>query len=183
MSKTTLFQRTEANIDLFEKELEHLNSCEKTNTSTIVDDKRRLDELLVLTNTLIADISKLRKAAQETDPALRTYGEQMASKVLAVCDRFDAVHPKLAEVSASITSAYGKYEQAEAAARAVQEREEAARAAAELAAKEALAKEQAAKAAAESARLAAEAAAAAAAAASAAAAKAQAEKQAEASKQ
>ncbi len=52
--------------------------------------------------------------------------------------------------------AYGKYEQAEAAARAVREREEAARAAAELAAKEALAKEQAAKAAAESARLAAE---------------------------
>ncbi len=43
MSKTTLFQRTEANIDLFEKELEHLNSCDKTNTSTIVDDKRRLD--------------------------------------------------------------------------------------------------------------------------------------------
>ncbi len=38
-------------------------------------------ELLALTNTLIADVSKLRKAAQETDPALRTYGEQMAAKV------------------------------------------------------------------------------------------------------
>lgn len=38
-------------------------------------------ELVVLANTLAADVSKLKKAAQETDPALRTYGEQMAAKV------------------------------------------------------------------------------------------------------
>ena len=38
-------------------------------------------ELVLLANTIVADVSKLRKAAQETDPALRTYGEQMASKV------------------------------------------------------------------------------------------------------
>jgi hypothetical protein len=43
MSKTTLFQRTEAGIDLFEKELEYLASVGTGSSSTIVDDKRRLD--------------------------------------------------------------------------------------------------------------------------------------------
>jgi hypothetical protein len=61
MSKTTLFQRTEANIETFEKELEHLNSSVKTNASTIVDDKRRHDGernyLLCQSNYFIASSS------------------------------------------------------------------------------------------------------------------------------
>jgi hypothetical protein len=42
MSKTTLFQKTEANIETFEKEIEALGSSDST---SIVEKKRRLDGL------------------------------------------------------------------------------------------------------------------------------------------
>lgn len=48
-------------------------------------------------------VAKLRKAAQETDPTVRTYGEQMAQKVLALCDHYDTVvQPKLAACAGKI---------------------------------------------------------------------------------
>jgi hypothetical protein len=53
------------------------------------------------------NVVKLRKAAQETDPSLRTYGEQMAQKVLALCDKYDSLKPTLASMTDKIND--GKF--------------------------------------------------------------------------
>ena len=62
----TLFKRTEGTIEELDKVLAAL----ETDTSAdVVDKKRRLDEMTQMADTLAQNCSKLRKAAQESDPA------------------------------------------------------------------------------------------------------------------
>ena len=61
---------------------------------------------------------KLRKAAQETDPAKRTYGEQMCKKVMDLCDRWESLQPTITTVTADVIAAYTEHERKEKAAQA-----------------------------------------------------------------
>ncbi len=70
----TLFKRTEGALDELDKVLASL----ETDTGTdMVDKKRRLDEMTTMADMLAQNCSKLRKAAQESDPA-KVGGEGLA---------------------------------------------------------------------------------------------------------
>lgn len=62
----TLFKRTEAT---FEELNTILTSLESDASADVVDKKRRLDQISEMADTLTQNCTKLRKAAQETDPA------------------------------------------------------------------------------------------------------------------
>ena len=62
----TLFKRTEGTLDELDKVLA---SFETDTGADMVDKKRRLDEMTEMADTLAQNCSKLRKAAQESDPA------------------------------------------------------------------------------------------------------------------
>lgn len=62
----TLFKRTEAT---FEELSTVLTSLESDAGADVVDKKRRLDQITEMADTLAQNCSKLRKAAQESDPA------------------------------------------------------------------------------------------------------------------
>ena len=129
----TLFKRTEGTLDDLDKVLA---SLEADAGADVVDRKRRLDELTEMAFTLSQNCSKLRKAAEESDPAKRTYGDSMSKKVLELCDRFDALQPKITTVTEAVSAAYAEHEKNMAAQR---EKEAAAAAAAAKAAQEAAA--------------------------------------------
>ena len=59
-------------------------------------------EVTELSTTAEPNVVKLRKAAQETDVAQRTYGEQMAQKVLVLCDKYDSLKPTLSSLTEKI---------------------------------------------------------------------------------
>ena len=129
----TLFKRTEGTLDDLDKVLA---SLEADAGADVVDRKRRLDEMTEMAGTLAQNCSKLRKAAEESDPAKRTYGDSMSKKVLELCDRFDALHPKITTVTEAVSAAYAEHEKNMAAQR---EKEAVASAAAAKAAQEAAA--------------------------------------------
>ena len=62
----TLFKRTEAT---FEELNTILTSLESDASADVVDQKRRLDQITEMADMLTQNCTKLRKAAQETDPA------------------------------------------------------------------------------------------------------------------
>lgn len=111
----TLFKRTEGTLDELDKALSALEADSASGTADVVERKRRLDEMTVMADTLSQNCTKLRKAAQESDPSKRTYGEQMCKKVIELCDRFDALAPKIESVSEQVSAAYGSFEKAQAA--------------------------------------------------------------------
>eukprot|EP00277_Geminigera_cryophila_P006789 CAMPEP_0179422386 /NCGR_PEP_ID=MMETSP0799-20121207/10400_1 /TAXON_ID=46947 /ORGANISM="Geminigera cryophila, Strain CCMP2564" /LENGTH=307 /DNA_ID=CAMNT_0021196513 /DNA_START=37 /DNA_END=957 /DNA_ORIENTATION=- len=103
----TLFKRSEGTLEELNKVLA---SLETDTGSEIADKKRRLDQMTEMAEILGQNCSKLRKAAQESDPTKRTYGEQMTTKVLELCDRFDSLQPKITSVTASVSAAYTSHE-------------------------------------------------------------------------
>ena len=62
----TLFKRTEGTLEELDKVLA---SLETDASADVVDKKRRLDAVTEMADTLSQNCSKLRKAAQESDPA------------------------------------------------------------------------------------------------------------------
>jgi len=121
----TLFKRTELSLEDLEKLLVSLEG----HSADFADKKRRLNELTEMADTLSQNCSKLRKAANEPDPAKRTYGEQMSRKVIEVCDRFDALQPKVSTVAEAVSAECREWE-AEMAVKLEQEAKASAAAAA-----------------------------------------------------
>ena len=96
----TLFKRVEAATAEMERIVGELSGpCEQVEES-----KRKLDKLQSMAAEVSPSIVRLRKAGEETDPAKKTYGEQMAQKVLALCDRYDALEPRINEVREKVTA-------------------------------------------------------------------------------
>ncbi|KAJ1480470.1 hypothetical protein T484DRAFT_1810523 [Baffinella frigidus] len=58
-------------------------------SSDVKERKRQLDSASKMFDEVSPAVSKMKKAAEDTNPSTRTYGEQMAEKVLVLCTRFD----------------------------------------------------------------------------------------------